>query len=430
MKRSAFVIAAPYSGSGKTTITIGLLRALYKRGNVPKPFKCGPDYLDPFHHEVAANTLSYNLDAYMASEDHVKYIFNREMQQGDVGVVEGAMGMFDGAKRSVGSAAHIAKTLKIPVVLVIDARAMAYSAAPLLYGFKHFDPEINIAGVIFNFVKTESHYSFLKDAAADVGIESLGYIPPNDSVKIESRYLGLKIDEKDQYEAIVSEAAKHIERSVDIDKLIDITTVDLPDIEDKDANKGRLNISIASDDAFNFFYRENINILRELGEVTLFSPVNDDTIPDGTDMLYLAGGYPEFYLKQLSDNISMLNSINKFGISGGKILAECGGMMYLGASITDADGEEFSMVNLFDYKTSMQNRKLTLGYRDISIGNYNIRGHEFHYSQYTDEGTADIVGAACNASGIKAKTKVYRKNNAIASYFHLYWGEKNINNLF
>jgi cobyrinic acid a,c-diamide synthase len=430
MKRSAFVIAAPYSGSGKTTITIGLLRALYRRGDNPKPFKCGPDYLDPFHHEVAAKRYSYNLDAYMASEDHVKYIFKREMQQEGVAVVEGAMGMFDGAKRSVGSAAHIAKTLNIPVVLVIDARAMAYSAAPLLYGFKHFDPEINIAGVIFNFVKTESHYSFLKDAAADVGIESLGYIPPNDSVKIESRYLGLKVDEKDQYEAIVSEAADHIEKCIDIDKLIDITSVGYTETESKGSGKGSLNISIASDDAFNFFYRENINRLKELGNVTFFSPISDKEIPDNTDILYLAGGYPEFYLKQLSENKAMLQSIKQFGNSGGKILAECGGMMYLGSSITDANGEPYQMVDLFDYKTSMENRKLTLGYRDISIGNFNIRGHEFHYSQYAYEGTADIAGNACNASGKEVKTKVFRKENAIASYFHLYWGEKSIDDLF
>lgn len=423
MQTSSFVIAAPYSGSGKTTITIGILRALRNRGLSVQPFKCGPDYLDTFHHQIASSKYSYNLDLFMSSANHVKTIFADHSSNADVAIVEGAMGMFDGSVGSNGSAADVAKTLGIPVVLVIDARAMAYSAAPLLYGFKNFDKDVNVVGVIFNFVKSDSHYSFLKQAASDVGITSFGYLPPNSDIRIESRYLGLKIDDENCYEEIVEKAASHVSNNIDLDLLIDSTRTLLPtSVAKSEVSHNKYTIAVASDEAFNFMYRQNINKFEQLGEVVYFSPLYDTVLPEA-DFVYIAGGYPELYLDKLSSNASMLQSIKKYVEAGGKLLAECGGMMYLGNYITDKDGNRFKMAGVFDYSTSLQNAKLSLGYRSVNINGEIIKGHEFHYSQYSEIGNVQSIGQVSNASGNVVDTHLYKYNNAIASYIHLYWGE-------
>ena len=428
--KSSFIIAAPYSGSGKTTITIGIIRALHNRGLKVQPFKCGPDYLDPFHHEVAANRYSYNLDVFMSSEEHVREVFMSESFSANVSVVEGAMGMFDGADSSIGSAAHLAKVLNIPVVLVVDARAMAYSAAPLLFGFKNFDKDIRIAGVIFNFVKTESHYSFLKQAAEDVGITSLGYLPPNSDIKIESRYLGLKIDDKELYEHIVDEASKHIETHINLDLLLQSTQtsqIALP--SQAPLNDKKIKIAIARDEAFNFFYRENIKQFERVGQIIYFSPLSDQELPD-VDFVYFAGGYPELYLDKLSANLSMKKSIKDYVEAGGKLLAECGGMMYLGSKIIDNNGKGYDMAGVFNYSTSLQNSKLSLGYRTVNYNGNTIKGHEFHYSKYSCSDDNKTTANVTNAKGIVIDSPVFRLKNAVASYIHFYWGEVDIFQVF
>ncbi len=425
-----FLIAAPSSGSGKTTITQGLLRSLRNKGLSVQAFKCGPDYIDTKHHEWASGNVSINLDTFMSSKKHVTDIYGKYSQKADATVVEGVMGLFDGANRMEGSSAQIAELLNIPIILVINAKATAYSVAPLLYGFKHFYPNIKIAGAIFNFVNSESHYQFMKDACDDVGVEALGYVPRNENISLPERHLGLQISAKDNYEDIIDAMAAHIEKTVDVDRILQICTSKRPKfVSPASASKASLKIGVAKDEAFNFTYHENLRALSELGEIKYFSPINDKTLPD-VDFIYLAGGYPELYLDKLSENKSMSLAIKEFALSGGKILAECGGMMYLSRNIINKEGKKFPMVNFLDQDASMENMKLKLGYRKIKLENEILYGHEFHYSNLVDSQEETRGIEVYSARDKQLDTKVIRKNNVLASYIHFYWGEKNIYNSF
>lgn len=432
--KSRFLIAAPSSNSGKTTLTLGLLRLLHNRGLKIQPFKCGPDYIDTKHHTAAALSQSINLDTFMMSQDHVQSLFHK--YDADISIVEGVMGLFDGADRMKGSSAEIAILLDLPVILVVNAKAMAYSVAPLLYGFKHFNPAVNIAGVIFNCVNTPSHYQFLKEACEDTGVEALGYVPVNENIKIPSRHLGLNISDEYNYDNI----ADHISKTINVNRLLEITrttTITAP-ITSSSFSSGttynpdtpqteKLKIAIAKDEAFNFTYYENIEALKQLGEVTFFSPIHDTTLPE-TDLLYLAGGYPELYLEALSANTAMREEILNYCNNGGKAIAECGGMMYLGKSITNKEGQTYPMAGFLDLTTSMEQAKLTLGYRTITINNKILKGHEFHYSTHKEESKITTGGEVQNAKGIKVNTPIYQQKNVTASYIHFYWGEHQSNN--
>jgi len=419
---SGFLVAAPGSGSGKTTVTLGLLRAIKNRGITVQPFKCGPDYIDTKYHDIASGNKSVNLDLFLSSEDHIKSLFLKYSLQSDVSIVEGVMGLFDGYDKMKGSSAEIAEKLNMPVVLVVNAKAMAYSAAPLLYGFKNFYKNVNILGVIFNFVSSESHYDYLKKACEDVGVEVLGYLPKDANIEVPSRHLGLTLDKKYQFEEFADKIAVLTEKYIDIDKLLSVTKrkIETPEEHQKGLPSQKLRIAVASDEAFNFVYHENIGHLERLGNVSFFSPLRDTEIPE-TDFIYLPGGYPELYLDVLSNNKSMINSIKGYIERGGKLLAECGGMMYLSSSIADNDGKEYTMVGVFNQKATMQNMKLKLGYRQLEYNNIRLKGHEFHYS--TVEGDLDSIARQYGAKGQAVDTKLLRYKNALAGYTHLYWAE-------
>lgn len=428
---SHFLISAIASGSGKTTITLGLLRALRNRGLSVQPFKCGPDYIDTKYHVLAAGTESVNLDLFLSSESHMKYLYRKYSSGKDVCITEGVMGLFDGYDRMNGSSAQIAEKLDIPVILVLNAKSMAYSAAALLYGFKNFSDRVNIAGVIFNFVASESHYNFLKDACHDVGLEPLGYLPKNTDIEIPSRHLGLNIDEQYRFDDFADKAADLIEKHIDIDKLLSITVRRQPHIEvTKETNvplQG-LRISVARDAAFNFMYHENIEYLKRIGIVSYFSPLSDKQLPE-SDFIYLPGGYPELYLSELSNNRTMQDSIRHYIEAEGKVLAECGGMMYLSSSISDENGTEYPMVNIFDQKATMENMRLKLGYRQFEYNGMSLKGHEFHYSTINSE--QQSVVQQYTAKGQATDTKLLRYKNVIAGYTHLYWADMdNLMDLF
>ena len=432
----AFLIAAPWSNSGKTMITLGLARYLFNNNFKVQTFKCGPDYIDTIHHSRAAWRPSINLDTVMMSDSHLQEVFKKYSSTSDISIVEGVMGLFDGAVKDQGSSAEIAKKLDIPVILVVNAKAMAYTIAPILHGLKTFDPMVKIAGVLFNFVKTESHYSFLKEACNEVGIPSLGYIPPNDEIKIPSRHLGLHIE--DRFEELINKSANHIGKHIDVNKLIKISkqlktkesnllvnqnSVDCETNLDKPQSKKR--IAIAKDEAFTFTYEENLAYLKQLGNVIFFSPIHDKELPE-VEIIYLAGGYPELYLKQLSENIEMKKTIKDAARAGVKILAECGGMMYLGDQIINSKGKSYSMVGVFDFITTMEHKKLCLGYRKVVYGSQTLWGHEFHYSSMISDNYKSIANVY-TAREKEISTKVYAYKNVIATYIHLYWGEGNFN---
>lgn len=421
---SRFLIAAPSSGSGKTTITLGLLRALKNRGLAVQPFKCGPDYIDTKFHDQASGAHSINLDLFLSSDKHVNFLFDKYSKEADACLVEGVMGLFDGYNKMQGSSAQIAETLNLPVVLVINAKAMAYSVAPLLYGFKNFYPQINLVGAIFNFVGSESHYRFLEEACKDVGIEPLGYFPKNMEIEIPSRHLGLTLDEKYRFDEFADKVSSIAEQYIDIDRLIEITKGErsITDNKEETLFDENFKISVAKDEAFNFMYHENIEALKALGNVTFFSPLKDRELPV-SDFVYLPGGYPELYAKELSENKNMTASIKQYGKAGGKILAECGGMMYLSSCLKNKEGEVFPMVGLLDQTATMENMKLKLGYRQFEHMDKNFKGHEFHYSDIQSD--LKSIATIYNAKDMEVATKLLRYKNVIASYTHLYWAEHN-----
>ncbi|PXV65941.1 cobyrinic acid a,c-diamide synthase [Dysgonomonas alginatilytica] len=432
-KTSRFLISATTSGSGKTTVTLGLLRALKNRGLNTQPFKCGPDYIDTKYHDMASGSHSINLDVFLASTYHVESVYSKYAANKDACIIEGVMGLYDGYNRMQGSSAQIAELLDIPIVLVINAKSMAYSAAALLFGFKNFYKNINVVGVIFNFVASESHYSYLKDACEDVGLEALGYLPKDTNVEIPSRHLGLNIEKEFIFDEFANKVATLIEKHINVDRLLEITaTHKITDVsKEEEKAKSNLNIAVAYDEAFNFVYHENIEYLKRLGKVSFFSPIKDKELPLNSDLVYLPGGYPELYLSELSNNTSMLESIRSYIENDGKLIAECGGMMYLCSSIVDKEGIEYPMVNILKQTATMQYMKLELGYRSFNYNGQCIKGHEFHYSKVEDpENNTSSVTQIHNAKGMEVDTKLIRYKNTIAGYTHIYWSESDLMKLF
>ena len=422
--KNKFLIAAPKSNSGKTMFTLGLMRALVRRRLQVQPFKCGPDYIDPMHHTKIAQNPSYNLDLWMADASHVQSVFQKHSADADVAIAEGVMGLFDGARKDEGSSAAVARLLDLPVVLVVDASSVAYSVAPLLYGYKHFDERINLAGVVFNKVASASHYQFLKEAAEDAGVHSLGYLARDEKLAISSRHLGLHLPGEVKNLDIVDRAADLIEANVDVDFLLAVAKneIQTPEKKQETINKA-LKIALAHDEAFNFSYRANRDLLDKYGEVMEFSPLEDQELPEA-DLLWLPGGYPELFAKALSENKAMHSAIAQHIEAGKAVIAECGGMMYLAKALITKDGTSHPMVGTFDFKCSFEAMKLHLGYRDLKGEDIELRGHEFHYSELIEVNEEKENYTVQTARGKELEMPVFRKNNCWASYLHLYLGEE------
>lgn len=431
------LIGAATSGSGKTIFTMGLLRALKKRNLRVQPFKCGPDYIDIQFHALAADCESVNLDTWMASDTHVQHLYNKYGDGADVCVTEGMMGLFDGYKKMQGSSAEMAKLLGIPAVLVVNARSMGYSVAPLIYGFKHFNPYVKLAGVVFNQVSSFSHFSFLREACADAGVKCLGYLPVTEGLKTPSRHLGLTLTAKRSINTLIEQVAELVERYVDIDKLLSICHRNfpcryaLPYSSDTDAESftspvKKLKIAVARDPAFNFIYRENITRLEQVGDIAYFSPVYGSDLP-AADLVYLPGGYPELFARQLHRRKKLMDDIRNYAEDGGKILAECGGMIFLSRSLVARQGgTAYAMAGILPLDCTMVDAKLHWGYRRLVHGGMEWRGHEFHYSNVVDPNALPSVSRQYSAKGAEVDTPLYRYKNVIASYTHLYWGETDI----
>lgn len=419
MKKSSFLIAAASSGSGKTTLSLGLMNALSRRGMTVQPFKCGPDYIDTQYHSLATGRSSINLDLFMSTEKHVKEIYSRYGADSDVNIVEGVRGMFDGYERMAGSSAELAEKLNIPVILLVNAASTAFSVAATIYGFIRFRKNVKVVGVIFNRVASENHYAFLKEACAETGVPSLGYIRKNDALKTPSRHLGLSLDSVTEIERFINAAAEEVERNIDIETLLSLTEVDSEEPQRYKTVVDDKVVAVAKDEAFNFIYPVNIEAFRS--RIVYFSPLRDTSLPDA-DMIYLPGGYPELFADELERNSGMRKAINEYAESGGRILAECGGMIYLTEEI---DGKR--MCGVFPLKTTMEDARLTLGYRKVNFPELNIRGHEFHYS-HTVPARENIPSMAqqFNVKGTLVATPVYRYRNTFAGYTHLYWGETDI----
>lgn len=424
------VIAGTHSGAGKSTITMGLLLSLKKRGLDPQSFKAGPDYLDPMHHTLVLGKECRNLDTWMFP-DRVEDLFVEGSRGSGISVVEGVMGLYDGIDgiSEEGSTAHLSKMIKAPVILVIDAKAMARSAGAIALGFQEYDPKTNIAGVIFNRVGSQNHLRIMESSLR--GIPCLGGVLRDDCMKLESRHLGLVPALEDYDHERYERIADHVASCVDIDRIIEISNsaepleVSSSVAERKDA---KVRIGVARDKAFNFYYIHNIESLERAGaEIVPFSPITDD-LPD-VDGLYFGGGYPEIFASELEDNQSMRRSIKKASEDGMPIYAECGGLMYMSEYVSDLHDKKYEMCSVFDAKSGMNDGKRTLGYVEMVSASdtaicekgWTVRGHEFHYSTTVPDRDSRFAFDLIKGKGIADGKDGMMVNNTLAGYSHIHF---------
>ena len=421
------LIGALHSGSGKTTVSMGILRALHRRGRRVQPFKCGPDYIDTRFHAAATGCDSVNLDTWLASEVHVREVYARYGADADVCIVEGVMGLFDGYDRMQGSSAAIAMLLDIPVLLVVSARSTAYTVAALLHGVKSFRPGLRLAGVVFNQVGSERHERMLREACEDAGLRCFGCLPRMEGLEIPSRHLGLTLAAEEEMNRWIDRAADLVERYLDLEGLLEACTEDFrAPIAVAAPVRGAMRVAVARDAAFNFIYRENLDRLAELGPVTFFSPLAGDPLPDA-DLVYLPGGYPELFAGELSSQRKTMEQLCDYAEAGGRILAECGGMIYLSFIIVCVGEGSFRMCGILPFTATMEGARLHLGYRRlVDAAGREWRGHEFHYSCLRQPDQLPTTVRQYDARGGRVSTPLYRVKNVIAGYTHLYWGEKDL----
>ena len=434
------LVSAVTAGSGKTLFTMGLLRALKNRGMKVQSYKCGPDFIDSQYLSIAADKESVNLDAWMSSSTHIQHIYNRYGEQADACIIEGSAALFDGYRRMQGSSAEIAGILNLPVILLVNARMAGYSVAPLLYGYKHFYSGVHIAGVIFNQVSSPAHYAYLREACSDTGLDCLGYLPVMEEVKLSSKHNAISLANRRTLAEQASIVASQIEKSIDINRMLNRCNRNFPcqytlpyysDAED-DMHTfplRKMKIAIARDPAFNFTYRENITRLSQLGEIIHFSPLYGYELPEA-DLIYIPGGYPELFARQLHRRRKMMESLKEYAEAGGKILAECGGLVFLGRTLKSKEnGTAYPMSNILPIDFSMPSvPKLVSGYRKMSYHDTEFRGYEFHYSTISQDDTPDTcrIASTTNQKGSENMASLYQYKNVIASYTHWYWGEKDL----
>jgi cobyrinic acid a,c-diamide synthase len=441
----AFIIAGTHSGCGKTSVSLGIMALLARRGLRVQPFKCGPDFIDPGHHALACAregrpVSSHNLDGWMLSRETNADIFNRYAAWCDVAVAEGVMGLFDGISGTGedGSTAQIAKMLGLPVILVVDARSMARSAAAMVSGYARFDPAVDIAGVIFNQVGSDSHADLLMEAMSLLpDIPVLGCLRRDGSIVAPSRHLGLVTAEDDdggpdRYQRL----AGWVESGMDLDGVLDL----LPDVEavapfEPVPELGSVTIGVARDAAFCFYYEENLRLLREAGaRLVEFSPLSDTHLPPGVQGLYLGGGYPELYAFELGQNTRLRREIKEFCDLGHPVYAECGGFMYLMNDIVTGRGR-YAMAGVFPVRADMDETPRALGYREVSAREDTLlgpagmaaRGHEFHYSFIKEGGDPALMHPVYIMTGRKGRIDAaegFLHANTLGSYVHLHFGSR------
>ena len=414
--KAAFMMAAPTSGSGKTTIARGLMALYTRKGYRVQPFKCGPDYIDTIFHEAVCGRPSVNLDTFMASKAHVGELFVHYGAEADVCIVEGMMGLFDGYDRDLGSSAEIAQTLDIPVVLIVDAKSAAYSMAPLISGFVNFRKNLRFAGVIFNKVGSPRHFQMLQQVCEDLGIACLGYLPKDAALEQGSRYLGLDFSEKAESQRLLELLEAHV----------DWQTLLFCGVRSVECGVRSVECGVRSEEcvliarnaeSFSFLYQETIDRYQR---VRFFDPETE--VPDfnGVDLLLLPGGYPEKHLEALVKAEATRKAIKDYAERGGRIVAECGGMMYLCQAIVTDNGS-YPMCGVLPYSITARqtDRKLSLGYRRFELDGKEYRGHEFHYTQFLEK-QPESIAQVYNAKGEPVATPVFRYQNVLASYTHLY----------
>jgi cobyrinic acid a,c-diamide synthase len=440
------VIAGTHSGSGKTSLTLALIRMLTRRGLAVQTFKAGPDFLDPTYLALASGRPCYNLDGWMLGKEHVCRLFERAAADADYALVEGVMGLYDGADTATdeGSTAQIARWLGAPVLLVASVHGMGRSVAALVKGFVDFAADLRFAGVVANHCGSERHADWLADSLRAAGLPPLvGGIPRGAFPELASRHLGLfTADQRLLPETVLDALADALERHISIDALfpdlpartISTSPVFSPAVGTIEIGAGykRLRVGVARDPAFHFYYQDLFDALATAGcEMVFFSPLSDRRLPEGISGLYLGGGYPEAHAAALAANGDMLAAIRDYAATGRTLYAECGGLMYLSRGLLTEDGCFHSFLGILPTRTRMLSTKKALGYVDVALTADSLwghcgdafRGHEFHYSELIDDLSADPSWRAVYALRRRRSETVekegYQKGAVLASYTHL-----------
>jgi len=421
----AIVVAGTHSGVGKTSITLGLIGALRRRGLTVQPFKVGPDFIDPLHHSHASGRPPRNLDGWMLSPDQNLQRYARATADADVAVIEGVMGLFDGSegKSDRGSTAEMAKLLDLPVLLVIDASAMARSAAALIHGYCSFDPDLRVAGVILNNVGSDAHADMIRDAVAG-SAPIIGALPRQRDLAVPERHLGLHLPHEARVD-YVTQLADLIVEGLDLDALLANSRTErrsAPIETSQPAPRARL--AVGRDEAFCFYYTDNLELLEQAGAALIpFSPIGD-RLPDDVDGIYLGGGYPELHPQALAENTATRGAIREFAAGGGPIYAECGGLMYL-AQTLELDGVSYPMCGVLPFSTRMP-AGLTLSYIEVTTtqglfgSGQTARGHLFHQSAIVGQPNGRRCYQITTSRGDKVE-EGYATRNVLASYAHLHF---------
>jgi len=438
----ALLIAGTASGVGKTTVASGIMGALARRGMRVQPFKVGPDYIDPTYHSMASGNPSRNLDSWMLAPSTLVELFHHAMRDKEIAVIEGVMGLYDGrsGESDEGSSAQVAKLLRAPVVLVVDASKMARSAAATVLGYQSFDPSLQWAGVILNNVASPGHLEMLRvPIEGATGLPVLGYLPRSKELELPERHLGLiPTTEGQRLRDFLDRLAAQVEQTVDLERLLQMAFSISSMVSNPETSvfpvepRGQVAaIAVARDNAFSFYYEDSLDLLRAWGaDILFFSPLEDRSIPKEATGVYLGGGFPELYAQGLMENEPMRESLRQAARQGMPIYGECGGLMYLGQGITDFQGARYGMVGLIPAWSSMENSRLTLGYRRVrSRGpgpllrdGEEVRGHEFHWSVL--ESAPPMATAAYEILDQGKRPEGFRMGSVLASYVHLHLAAK------
>jgi len=425
------IIAAPSSGSGKTVVTLGVLAALKARGVNVASLKAGPDYIDPAFHGKATGRPCLNLDPWAMRAETLEASVAEASKDAELLVVEGVMGLFDGATLDLGSTADIAKLTGWPIVLVVDSRSQGASAAAQVLGFQMYRDDIDIAGVIFNRVGSVKHQNVIRASMNRVlkNVPVLGMIPWEHDLELPSRHLGLvQAAEQGGLKTIIDSAADCIERHVDMGALHDLATPWQAQGQVKPLPPLGQHIAVARDEAFAFSYPAVLQGWRNQGaEISFFSPLDDEAPDTNADAIFLPGGYPELHAYRLATAVQFLDGVRQAAKDGKTIYGECGGYMVLGESVEDAEGIEHKMLGLLPLKTSFAKRKLHLGYRQLELlcdtplgaQGSRFRGHEFHYASITHKGVAANLFGAIDAEGTDLRNIGLAAKNVFGSFAHL-----------
>ena len=428
------VIAATQSGAGKTTIVTGLLAALRQRGLNVQSFKAGPDYIDPGYHALASGQPAHNLDSWLTPKEILPEILAAEAESADVAIVEGVMGLYDGGRQGISSTAEIAKIIKAPVLLVIDAKSMGASAAAIAKGFRDYDPSVKLAGVILNRLGSDTHEAMIREAMAGFDMPVYGALRRNDGLRMPERHLGLVPVEENKERELIGRMGEAVAGQLDLDKLLALARGAEPLAIGESSLSGAgaysCRIGVAKDEAFSFYYPASLKVLAKLGaEIVPFSPLHDEKLP-AVDGLFIGGGFPEMFAGQLAANAAMRQAIGQAAQNDMPILAECGGYMYLMDSLQDFAGVSHPMAGVFAGQAVMTEKLQMVGYveaelqKDSLLGKAGtkLKGHEFHFSKEREPIQQDkapfIFRKLRNNSEYPAGQQV---KSVLGSYLHLHF---------